>query len=163
EDDPALDAGTGSVLTADGTVELDAGLMRGSDLKSGAVATVSRIRNPIVLARHILDSQYILLTGVGAEAYGVAQGQTLIDPRELIVPREQQAYEKWKRGEVKVNEAGDYAHDTVGAVAIDAEGHIVAGVSTGGTLFTPPGRVGDVPQVGCGFYADDSAGGSVST
>jgi beta-aspartyl-peptidase (threonine type) len=163
EDDPALDAGRGSVLTAEGTVELDAGLMRGSDLKSGAVATVSRIRNPILLARQVLDSPYVMLTGTGAENFAAARGMSLVDPSELIVERERENFARWKRGELRVNDAGDYAHDTVGAVAMDAAGCTVAAVSTGGTPFTPAGRVGDVPQAGCGFYADDRAGGAVST
>ncbi|MEP7199215.1 MAG: isoaspartyl peptidase/L-asparaginase, partial [Chloroflexota bacterium] len=163
EDDPALDAGIGSLLTADGTVELDAGIMRGSDLQCGAVASVRRIQNPIVLARRVMESDYVMFTGEGAEAFGVSQGMTLIDPQQLIVARERQKYERWRRGELRVDDKGEIAHDTVGAVAMDKDDHIVVGVSTGGTPFTPAGRVGDVPQVGCGFYADDTLGGAVST
>ncbi|MBI5879464.1 MAG: isoaspartyl peptidase/L-asparaginase [Chloroflexi bacterium] len=163
EDDPALDAGIGSVLTADGTVELDAGIMRGEDLQCGAVATLTRVRNPIILAREVMHSPQILLTGSGAEAFAVSRGIELVDPSILIVEREQKLYEEWKRGQLKPAQSGEHKHDTVGAVAMDAAGHIVAAVSTGGTAFSPAGRVGDVPQVGCGFYADDAVAGAVCT
>jgi len=163
EDDPALDAGIGSVLTADGTVELDAGIMRGSDLQCGAVATVTRVRNPIKLARAVMNSPQILLTGAGAEAFAVSRGIDLVDPSIFIVEREQKLYDDWKAGRLKINQFAEFDHDTVGAIALDAEGHIVAAVSTGGTSFSPAGRVGDVPLVGCGFYADDKLGGAVCT
>jgi beta-aspartyl-peptidase (threonine type) len=165
EDDPALDAGIGSLLTADGTIELDAGLMRGSDLQCGAVATIKRVQNPIVLARHVLESDYVLLTGEGAERFGVARGLSLIDSQQLIIAREQQRYDEWRQGKLHI-QGGDFfkqGHDTVGAVALDTQGHIVAGNSTGGTPFTHAGRVGDVPLVGCGFYADDTWGGAACT
>jgi beta-aspartyl-peptidase (threonine type) len=159
EDDPIFDAGTGAHLTLDGHAELDAILMDGATLKAGAVTTLQRIKNPIRLARLVMEHcDHMMLAAEGAEHFAVEQGLPLCDPRELIVPREISAWEQCKQ------ESHDNVHHvhqggTVGAVALDASGHMVAGTSTGGTCCKRPGRVGDAPLIGCGTYVDQQAGG----
>lgn len=164
EDDPTFDAGVGSCLTLDGEVELDASLMDGSDLNVGAVACVKHIANPIHLARRVLQSPNVLLVGEGAEHFAVQEGMALCRNEDLVVERERRLWleflEKQRMGQVS---GADSRHDTVGAVALDARGNIAAGLSTGGTPNKTPGRVGDVPLVGCGFYADNRAGGVACT
>jgi beta-aspartyl-peptidase (threonine type) len=159
EDDPVFDSGTGAHLNRDGQVELDAIVMDGATLQAGAVAVLRRIKNPIRLARRLMESgEHMMLAGEGAESFAVEQGIALCDPNELIVPRERAAWEHCHTGphsEVHhVHQGG-----TVGAVAIDARGHLVAGTSTGGTCCKRAGRVGDSPLIGCGTYADQEAGG----
>jgi L-asparaginase / beta-aspartyl-peptidase len=163
EDDPTFDAGTGSVLVADGSVELDAGLMDGASLKVGAVAAVKRFKNPISLARRVLEaSAHHFLVGPGAEAFALAEGFPPVDNRTLVVPREQALFEQFLRGERTVADSFGPA-DTVGAVALDAQGHLAAGNSTGGVAFSLPGRVGDAPLPGVGYSADDRLGGVACT
>ena len=159
EDDPVFDSGTGAHLNRDGNVELDAILMDGATLHAGAVAVLRRIKNPIRLARRLMElNEHMLLAGEGAESFAVEQGIALCDPSELIVPRERAAWEKCHAGphseEHHVHQLG-----TVGAVAIDAHGHMAAGTSTGGTCCKRAGRIGDSPLIGCGTYADQEAGG----
>jgi L-asparaginase / beta-aspartyl-peptidase len=151
ENEPVFDAGIGSHLNRDGKVQLDAILMDGASLKSGAVVAVERIRNPIVLARAILEkSEHMLLAGYGAEQFALEQGVALCDPKELITDTEMAAW---------ASLSGEVANlGTVGAVALDSHGKIAAGTSTGGTPHKYPGRVGDSALVGCGCYADESAG-----
>jgi L-asparaginase / beta-aspartyl-peptidase len=179
EDAPIFDAGVGSVLNRDGDVELDAAVMDGATLRSGAVAAVRRIRNPITLARRVLESHVILLVAQGAERFAESVGLPLCDPAELIVERErinwaellQQADARTQDtfGAKKAQDAGidvpslKYPSDTVGAVALDHYGHLAAGTSTGGTPNKLPGRVGDSPLIGCGLYADNQTGGCSST
>ena len=162
EDDPIFDAGRGSCLTMEGEVELDAGLMDGSTLDVGAVACVKRITEPIHLARLVLQSPNTLLVGEGAERFAQAQGMTPCDPETLIVERERALWQEFVCQKGAKRAAGG-RHDTVGAIALDAQGSIVAGLSTGGTPNKIPGRVGDVPQAGCGFYADSRIGGVACT
>jgi beta-aspartyl-peptidase (threonine type) len=159
EDDPVFDAGTGAHLNRDGKVELDAIMMEGATLLAGAVAAVHRVKNPIRLARRVMDScEHMMLVGEGAERFAQEQGLALCDPAELIVPRERAAWEKCgKGGHVEANHV--HQGGTVGAVAMDQKGHIVAGTSTGGTCCKRPGRVGDTPLIGCGCYADNESGG----
>lgn len=158
EDDPVFDAGTGAFLNEEGEVELDAAIMDGSGLRTGAVASVRRVRNPIGAARAVLDGPHAFLVGPGAEAFAAARGVELCDPRELVVDRELLRWRELR--DVDGSEVlASYFGDTVGAVARDAHGHVAAGTSTGGTPGKPPGRVGDTPQVGSGLYADDVAGG----
>lgn len=168
EDNPSFNAGTGGVLTADGRAQLDAGIMDGASLDVGAVAAVERIKNPIQLARRVLHSPHVLLAGEGAELFAVEEGLPLCDPAELVTPAQ---YARWRRGYVdgddvnvgaEMEDDGD-RHGTVGAVAVDAEGRIAAGASTGGIAAKHPGRIGDTPLVGCGFYAEAGLGGVAST
>jgi beta-aspartyl-peptidase (threonine type) len=164
EDDPIFDAGRGSCLTVDGEVELDASLMDGSDLNVGAVACVKHIAQPIHLARLVLQSPNVLLVGEGAERFAEQQGMQFCRAEDLVVERERALWEEFvQKGHTRLGDVFDTRHDTVGAVALDAHGDIAAGLSTGGTPNKTPGRVGDVPLVGCGFYADNRAGGVACT
>jgi L-asparaginase / beta-aspartyl-peptidase len=159
EDDPVFDSGTGAHLNRDGHVELDAILMDGATLQAGAVAVLRRIKNPIRLARRLMDTnEHMLLAGEGAEKFAVEQGIALCDPEELIVPRERAA---WKKCHAGPHSEEHHVHSlgTVGAVAIDAHGHMAAGTSTGGTCCKRAGRIGDSPLIGCGTYTDQEAGG----
>jgi L-asparaginase / beta-aspartyl-peptidase len=164
EDDPIFDAGYGSHLNLRGQVQLDAILMDGATLDAGAVAAVERVRNPICLARRILDkSRHVLLVGEGAEEFAREQGMPLCRPEDLVTESQRVAWQVCR--EAGHSSAAHFAreHGTVGAVAIDASGRIAAGTSTGGTCCKYPGRVGDSPLIGCGCYADDEAGGASST
>jgi L-asparaginase / beta-aspartyl-peptidase len=168
EDDPAFDAGRGSFLTRDGRVQLDALLMDGGTLRAGGVACVERLRNPIRAARLVLDeSPHVYFVGRGAEEFAEAQGLPLIDNSELVLDRERlrlaeaQAREnsgapdRTFTGHSEAEPPG--GHDTVGAVALDQQGCLAAGTSTGGTLNKDPGRVGDSSLIGCGCYADNAS------
>jgi L-asparaginase / beta-aspartyl-peptidase len=147
EDHPRFNAGRGSVLTSEGTVETDASIMEGDRLRNGAVAGVTGIRNPITLARRILeDGHHSLFVGSGAAARAHALGVPLCDPGELITEHQ--------RRRLAVVQAG-----TVGAVALDRAGTIAAATSTGGTAGKLPGRVGDSALIGCGTYAESTLGG----
>ncbi|MDO9363116.1 MAG: isoaspartyl peptidase/L-asparaginase family protein [Sphingopyxis sp.] len=141
EDDPTFNAGHGSVANAAGDIEMDAGIMDGATLAIGAVAAVVRIHNPIDAAAAMLGEPPILLVGKGAERFAYKKGLRCTPPTGASTPPE-------KPG-----------HDTVGCVARDRAGHIAAATSTGGIAGTLPGRVGDAPLPGCGFYADDKVGG----
>jgi beta-aspartyl-peptidase (threonine type) len=147
EDHPRFNAGRGSVLTSEGTVENDASIMEGDMLRNGAVAAVSGVRNPITLARRIMeDGRHSLFAGPGALDRARALGVDLCDPAELITEHQ--------RRRLAALQAG-----TVGAVALDRFGTIAAATSTGGTSGKLPGRVGDSALVGCGTYAESTLGG----
>jgi L-asparaginase / beta-aspartyl-peptidase len=168
EDDPIFNAGTGSLLNAVGAVELDAALMDGYTLAYGAVANIQRVRNPITLARHVLQGPATLLAGTGAEQFAAAQGVPLCENAELIVERERNRWQRRQAKQAALQSSGDTSasavgSDTVGAVALDQKGGLVAASSTGGTPFKLPGRVGDTPMVGCGIYADALAGACICT
>ena len=153
EDDPIFNAGIGASLNADGFVELDAGVMDGRDLRAGAVAAVRDIRHPVDLARAVMeDGRHVLLVADGASRFADQAGVEKADPKLFIVERRRRQHEQWQRGE----------GDTVGAVAFE-DGHVAAAVSTGGYTGKLPGRVGDSPIVGAGFYADDQRGAAVCT
>ncbi len=155
EDDPIFDAGIGSHLNRDGVVQLDAILMRGDTLKAGAVSAVERVRNPIRLARAVMEkSEHMMLVGPGAEQFAEENGLPLCDPKELIVERERMAWRHFREGLRPLHKRGG----TVGAVARDGLGLFAAGTSTGGTCCKFPGRVGDSSLIGCGCYADNHAG-----
>ena len=163
EDDDTFDAGQGSFLTRDGRVQLDALMMDGASLRAGGVGCVERIRNPIAAARLVLDeSPHIYMVGEGAEAFAQEHGIELCRNEELVIEREvrrlKEAQAKAAAGQPDTTFAGlDRGHDTVGAVALDADGNIAAGTSTGGTLNKAPGRVGDSSLIGCGCYADNQS------
>ncbi|HTS11276.1 MAG TPA: isoaspartyl peptidase/L-asparaginase [Candidatus Limnocylindrales bacterium] len=160
EDDLAFDAGIGSHLNRDGRVQLDAILMDGSTLKAGAVAAVERIRNPISLARCVLEkSQHMMLVGSGAEQFASENGVPLVDPAELITEGERSAWRRCLEDSHAAEHHLSHEHGTVGAVAVDSHGNLFAGTSTGGTCCKYPGRVGDSPLIGCGCYADTEWGG----
>ena len=155
EDEPVFDAGIGSHLNRDGRIQLDAILMDGSTLKSGAVVAVERIRNPIALARLVLEqSEHMLLAASGAEQFAREMDFPLCDSADLVTERERQ---RWSERSGKLMSTG-----TVGAVALDAKGNLASGTSTGGTFYKYPGRIGDSPLIGCGCYADNPAG-AIST
>jgi beta-aspartyl-peptidase (threonine type) len=150
ENDPVFDAGIGSHLNRDGNPQLDAILMDGASLRSGAVGAVERIRNPISLARRILEKgQHSFLVGAGAEQFAVESGMPLCDSVDLITPYERH---RWAARAAEHGSSG-----TVGAVAIDMAGNLCAGTSTGGTFLKHPGRIGDSPLIGCGCYADNES------
>jgi beta-aspartyl-peptidase (threonine type) len=161
EDDETFDAGRGSFLTQDGRVQMDALLMNGENLRTGGVACVERLRNPIRAARLVLDkSPHVYFVGTGAERFARQNGMALCDNMELVIPREQERLFKAQADELAGRPDETFSgslgsHDTVGAVALDVHGNIAAGTSTGGTLNKAPGRVGDSSLIGCGCYADN--------
>src|SRR5271156_389519 len=161
EDDETFDAGRGSFLTQDGRVQMDALLMNGENLRTGGVACVERLRNPIRAARLVLDkSPHVYFVGTGAERFARQHGLALCDNKELVIPREQERLYKAQAAELaglpdETFSGSLESHDTVGAVALDSSGNIAAGTSTGGTLNKAPGRVGDSSSIGCGCYADN--------
>ena len=159
EDDPALNAGAGSVLNRRGEAVLDASIMDGEDLRVGGVAAVRTIRNPVRVARRVIEAtRQVLLAGPGAEEFAVQQGFEAIPPRELVVPREVA-----RLREHQARRRAAAPGDTVGAVALDGDGRIAAAGSTGGTLNKRPGRVGDTPLPGAGLYADSRVAGVACT
>jgi beta-aspartyl-peptidase (threonine type) len=143
---PLFNAGRGSVLCADGTVEMSAALMRGRDRAAGAVAQVRRTRQPIFAAAAVLErSPHVLLAGEAADAFAAAAGLEQRDPSYFVTDRQR----------ARLREAGsDFARGTVGAVCLDAHGHLVAGTSTGGRRGQASGRIGDTPVIGAGTWAD---------
>lgn len=161
EDEPVFDAGVGSHLNRDGVVQLDAIMMDGQSLKAGAVAAVERIKNPIRLARKVMEkSDHMMLAGPGAELFAQEHGIPLCAPKDLVLERERQAWLlcAGSEGHRGGHHFGEHM-GTVGAVALDSRGDLVAGTSTGGTCCKLPGRVGDSPLIGCGCYADAEGGG----
>ena len=145
EDNPLFNAGTGSTLNQTGKVEMDAAIMDGDSLRAGAVAAVQRIKNPIKLARRLLeDGRHVILAGEGALMFAREIGFPECSPESLIAAHER---ERWKE-----------KHGTVGCVVSDANGKIAVATSTGGIFNKLSGRIGDSPLPGCGTYADDRGG-----
>jgi len=154
EDDPAFNAGLGSVLTRDGDVEMDASAMAGETLAAGAVGAVRGVRNPVRLAHAILDEgREVLLVGPSARAFAEARGLEVCQPDALVTD---EARRRWSAQQPAAGE-------TVGAVARDARGHVAAATSTGGVLGKRSGRVGDSALIGAGTYADDRLGAGSAT
>ena len=163
EDDPYFNAGRGSVFTGEGGQEMDAAIMDGNGRHAGAVAGVTATRNPVGLARAVMErSPHVLLAGAGADRFSVEQGCEQAGPDWFATPerRDQLA---------RMQAAGgdgfdvDMKYGTVGAVARDANGHLAAATSTGGVTGKRWGRVGDSPLIGAGTYADDRAGAVSAT
>ncbi|HEY7366645.1 MAG TPA: isoaspartyl peptidase/L-asparaginase [Methylomirabilota bacterium] len=157
EDHPRFNAGRGSVLTTAGTVEMDASIMEGDRLRCGAVGAVSRIANPVTLARRIMeDGRHVLLVAHGALDFARTTGVPECDPETLITERQRQRH---REARVRAGAGGG----TVGAVALDRRGTVAAATSTGGIAGKLPGRVGDSAVIGCGTYADSTLGGASCT
>ena len=159
EDDPTFNAGLGSELNADGQVQMDAGLMEGAQLQAGAVGGIMGVRNPVSVARRLIDEKPILVVGEAARRYAGERGLELCDPEALITEEKRQSWKEQQEGP----EPPAPRNDTVGCVALDSRGNLAAGASTGGLGNHLPGRVGDSALVGCGFYADNQAGGCSMT
>ena len=147
EDDPAFNAGKGAVFNAEGEHELDASIMNGADLSAGGVAGVRTVKNPILLARAVMEqTRHILLAAGGAETFADEVGVERVEPSYFDVPARRKSLERALEKEHK---------GTVGVVALDRDGHLAAGTSTGGLTAKKYGRVGDSPIIGAGTYADD--------
>ncbi|OGU85049.1 MAG: beta-aspartyl-peptidase [Ignavibacteria bacterium RBG_16_35_7] len=147
ENDPKFNAGKGAVYTSEGTHELDASIMDGRDLSCGAVAGVRTIKNPISLARLVMEkTSHVLLVGEGAETFGKKMNVQLVPNNYFDTPKR---FEQWQKA-IKKETKG-----TVGCVALDIHGNLAAATSTGGVVNKIPGRVGDSPIIGAGTYADN--------
>ena len=153
ENDPNFNAGTGSVLNADGGVEMDATVMDGATGRCGAVGGVRRVRHPVTLARAVCEqTDHVLLVGEGAERFAQASGVEKIDENELVTRHRR---EQWERVRKQGGVRRDHdAKGTVGAVAVDGSGHLAAATSTGGLVNKMVGRVGDSAMIGAGTWAD---------
>jgi beta-aspartyl-peptidase (threonine type) len=155
EDDPTFNAGCGSHLTDDGTVQMDAIIMDGATLKLGAAGAVENVKNPITLARHIMEySEHNILVGGGALIYAVDAGLEMVETEKLIVGKELERFKRLRRKEDK-KDIFEGGRDTVGAVALDGDGNLASATSTGGTPGKHRGRVGDSPLPGCGTMAEN--------
>ncbi|XP_035432310.2 probable isoaspartyl peptidase/L-asparaginase GA20639 isoform X1 [Spodoptera frugiperda] len=168
EKDENFNAGYGSVLTLRGEVEMEASIMRGQDLNVGGVTLVKEFLHPISIAHKVLtDSPHSLLGGEGAKLFALEKGFKPIPPESLISENAKRALDRFlKHGEFGRTEIGpkdEGGVGTVGAVAIDCQGHIAAATSTGGMSGKAVGRIGDTPQIGSGTYADDHIGGVSTT
>lgn len=159
EDSPFFNAGRGAVFNAEGENELDASVMDGATRNAGAVAAVRRIRNPIDLALAVMRaSRHVMLIGDGAEQFAVEQGFELVDPDYFHTERRWRQLQEAKAAASTGTGAGTQRwHSTVGAVALDRDGNLAAGTSTGGLTNKRWGRVGDTPVIGAGTYADNAS------
>ncbi|MEF2071276.1 isoaspartyl peptidase/L-asparaginase family protein [Consotaella aegiceratis] len=156
EDNPLFNAGKGSVLTRDGTVEMDAAIMRGRDLAAGSVTGLLHVRNPVRLARLVMDgSDHVMLAGAGAERFAREAGAVMVEPAYFEIElRRSQLAEAQAKQEISLDH-NDHKYGTVGAVARDIHGNLAAATSTGGMTNKHPGRIGDSPVIGAGTYAND--------
>ena len=154
EDNPVFNAGRGSVYTAEEKQEMDASIMSGNDQDAGAVASVSRVKNPIKLARYIMEhTEHVMMAGSGAEKVAEQGGLELVDPSYFYSEDRLKSVKKQK----------DKKNSTVGALAIDKLGNIAAGTSTGGRSNKLPGRIGDSPIIGAGTWAQNNVCGVSGT
>jgi beta-aspartyl-peptidase (threonine type) len=168
ENSPLFNAGIGAVYTATGEHDLDASIMRGSDLQAGAVAGVKMVKNPINAAHAVmLKSPHVMLSGAGADEFAQQQKLELVDNKYFD---SDYRYQQWQaiqgKSEVSLSEdllKTDYKFGTVGAVAMDKDGTIAAGTSTGGMTNKAFGRIGDSPVIGAGTYADNRSCGISAT
>lgn len=152
EDCPLFNAGRGSVLNHEGEVLMDAAVMNGADLTSGAVTNVATVKNPILLARAVIRSPHVFLSGHGAEEFARSNGLVFATPSYFVTDARR---DEWRSAHQNVVSAA--SGGTVGAVALDAEGNVAAATSTGGMLLKRWGRIGDSPVLGAGTYADNRA------
>jgi beta-aspartyl-peptidase (threonine type) len=158
EDSPLFNAGKGAVFTHEGTNELDASIMDGATMKAGAVAGLKHIRNPIRLARLVMEkSPHVLMAGEGAEAFARQEGVEFVDQKYFYTDRAWKALQDALAAEKKNAAQTDDHHGTVGAVALDQHGNLAAGTSTGGLTNKRFGRIGDSPIIGAGTYANDQS------
>ncbi len=179
EDDPLFNAGKGAVFTADGKNELDASIMNGKDLSAGAVAGLHHVKNPITLARAVMEkSPHVMMVGDGAEKFAKEQGIELVDEKYFFTQSRWDALQRVKKeeeakkkkdapkpsyAEVPASREPQNRFGTVGAVALDKYGNIAAGTSTGGMTNKMYGRVGDTPIIGAGTYANNATCGVSGT
>ncbi|HEX3870490.1 MAG TPA: isoaspartyl peptidase/L-asparaginase, partial [Pirellulales bacterium] len=171
EDSPLFNAGRGAVFTHEGRNELDASIMEGKTRRAGAVASVTIVKNPITAARAVMEkSNHVLLIGRGAEVFATREGLEIVDPSYFWTePRWDDIKKRWGHEGSPKGDSSQYVNPmlpkhefgTVGAVALDAEGNLAAGTSTGGMTNKAFGRVGDSPIIGAGTYADNE-GAAVS-
>lgn len=169
EDSPLFNAGKGAVFTSHGTNELDASIMDGATLNAGAVAGVRHIRNPIDAAIAVMErSPHVMLTGDGAEQFAKSIGVELVDTSYFYTERRFKQLFRAKEREKELQgkywvESNQFKYGTVGAVALDKDGNIVAGTSTGGMTNKKYGRIGDAPIIGAGTYANNETCGISAT
>lgn len=161
EDDPNFNAGKGAVFTHDGKNELDASIMDGFGQRAGAIAAVNKIRNPIEAARAVMEkSEHVMMVGAGAETFAKEQGLTIVDPSYFRTEKRWNQLQKILKEEANNQASNDPEYvrmtGTVGAVALDVDGELAAGTSTGGMTNKRWGRVGDAPIIGAGTWADDT-------
>ncbi len=156
EDNPLFNAARGAVFTLEGRNELDAAIMDGETLRAGAVCGVTHIKNPVELARAVMDkSQYVMLVGAGAEEFASSQGFSLVPESYFHTPERWRQLERILAGDLGLSPLTISHIGTVGAVALDARGRLAAATSTGGMTGKRYQRVGDSPIIGAGTYADD--------
>lgn len=157
EDDPLFNAGRGSALNHESKVELDAAVMEGMHRLAGAVAGLSTVRNPVLLARKVMEeSPHVFLSGTGAALFAAQCGLERVDPSWFVTAERRQQWHEAQSSQTGHFDV-DMKYGTVGAVALDRHGHVAAATSTGGLTGKRWGRIGDSPVIGAGTYADDRA------
>jgi len=164
ENSPLFNAGKGAVFANSGQNEMDASIMRGSDLEAGAVGGVTNIKNPITAARAVLEqSEHVFMVGKGAETFSAGKGLEIVDPEYFKTQRRwkslQRALKREKEMGANFTELSENKYGTVGAVALDMSGNITAGTSTGGMTNKRHNRIGDSPVIGAGTYANNQTCG----
>jgi L-asparaginase / beta-aspartyl-peptidase len=156
EDNPSFNAGRGAVFTLDGRNELDAAIMDGSNLRAGAVCGLTRIKNPIELARAVMEqSEHVMLAGAGAEEFASSRGFAFVPQSYFHTPERWKQLERIRSGDGGLSALTISHVGTVGAVALDTDGRLAAATSTGGMTGKCYQRIGDSPIIGAGTYADD--------